>query len=303
MPSGSYRHGRLSKSAARPELRTTMIWQAGRYRWEFPRPTLVMGVVNVTPDSFYDGGRYATTEAAVAHALELERQGADILDIGGESTRPGAAPVVEPEELRRVLPVIEALAGRTTAALSIDTQKPGVARAALAAGASIINDIATNHEAPDMAQLLAETGAGYVCMHMQGTPQTMQTAPRYTDVTAEVGEFFERQLARLAAAGVRAEQVVLDPGLGFGKTLAHNLRLLATLDCFRRFKRPLLLGASRKSFLGQLLGVPPAERLPGSLACAAWAVIQGVQIIRTHDVAATRQVVQTIAALIGPGGC
>jgi dihydropteroate synthase len=280
-----------------------MIWQAGQHRWEFPRPTLLMGVVNVTPDSFYDGGRYATPEAAVAHALELEREGADILDIGGESTRPGATPVDETEELRRVLPVIEALAGRARAALSIDTQKPAVARAALAAGASLVNDIATNREDPAMARLVAETGAGYVCMHMQGTPQTMQVAPQYTDVTAEVGAFFERQLARLTAAGVRAEQVVLDPGIGFGKTLEHNLRLLATLECFRRFKRPVLLGVSRKSFLGQLLGVPAAERLAGSLACAAWAVLRGVEIVRTHDVAATRQVVRTLEALKGHGGC
>jgi dihydropteroate synthase len=280
-----------------------MIWQAGPYRWEFPRPTLLMGVVNVTPDSFYDGGRYATPDAAVAHALELEREGADILDIGGESTRPGAEPVSEAEELRRVLPVFEVLAGRARAALSIDTQKPAVARAALAAGASIVNDIATNREDPEMARLVAETGAGYVCMHMQGTPQTMQVAPQYADVTAEVGAFFERQLARLGAAGVRAEQVVLDPGIGFGKTLEHNLRLLATLECFRRFKRPVLLGVSRKSFLGQLLGVPVGERLAGSLACAAWAVWRGVEIVRTHDVAATRQVVRTIEALKRRGGC
>lgn len=280
-----------------------MIWQAGPYRWEFPRPTLLMGVVNVTPDSFYDGGRYATPDAAVAHALELEREGADILDIGGESTRPGAEPVSEAEELRRVLPVFEVLAGRARAALSIDTQKPAVARAALAAGASIVNDIATNREDPEMARLVAETGAGYVCMHMQGTPQTMQVAPQYADVTAEVGAFFERQLARLGAAGVRAEQVVLDPGIGFGKTLEHNLRLLATLECFRRFKRPVLLGVSRKSFLGQLLGVPVGERLAGSLACAAWAVWRGVEIVRTHDVAATRQVVRTIEALKSRGGC
>lgn len=262
-----------------------------------------MGVVNVTPDSFYDGGWHATPEAAIAHALKLEREGADILDIGGESTRPGATPVDEAEELRRVLPVLEGLAGKTAAVLSIDTQKPAVARAALAAGVAIVNDIAANREDPAMARLVAETGAGYVCMHMQGTPQTMQTAPHYEDVTAEVARFFERQLVRLAAAGVRPEQVVLDPGLGFGKTPGHNLRLLATLDSFRRFKRPILLGASRKSFLGWLLGVEAGERLPGSLACAAWAVLQGVSILRTHDVAATRQVVRTLEALRAQAGC
>ncbi len=274
-----------------------MIWQAGQHRWEFPRPTLVMGVVNVTPDSFFDGGRHASTEAAVAHGRQLEAEGADILDIGGESTRPGAAPVDEAEELRRVLPVIEALAGRTQAVLSIDTHKPAVARAALAAGARIVNDVAANREDPAMARLLAETGAGYICMHMLGTPQTMQEAPRYGEVVTEVGAFFERQLARLAAAGVRAEQVALDVGIGFGKTLEHNLRLLAHLDFYTRFNRPLVLGASRKSFLGRLLGVDAPGRLPGSLACAAWAVWLGAQVVRVHDVAVTRQVARTIEAL------
>lgn len=280
-----------------------MNWLAGRHNWVFPRPTLLMGVVNVTPDSFFDGGRYLNPQAAVEHAVELVREGADILDIGGESSRPGAEPVSETEELGRVLPVIKALASRTPVALSIDTQKPGVARAALAAGASIVNDIGANREDPEMAALVAAAGAGYVCMHMQGTPRTMQAAPHYADVTAEVGAFFEKQLARLAAAGVRPEQVALDVGIGFGKTLEHNLRLLATLESFRRFNRPILLGASRKSFLGQLLGADLPERLPGSLACAAWAVLRGAQIVRTHDVAATRQVVRTIEALKARGGC
>lgn len=280
-----------------------MQWRARQFVFEFPRPVLVMGVVNVTPDSFYDGGRYLDTRAAIEHALELVEQGAEVLDIGGESTRPGATPVEEAEELRRVLPVIEELVGRVRVPLAIDTMKPAVARAALVAGASIVNDVAANRSDPAMWHVVAEFGAGYVCMHMQGTPRTMQAAPHYADVTAEVGAFFEKQLARLAAAGVRPEQVALDVGIGFGKTLEHNLRLLATLESFRRFNRPILLGASRKSFLGQLLGADLPERLPGSLACAAWAVLRGAQIVRTHDVAATRQVVRTIEALKARGGC
>ena len=274
-----------------------MRWTAGRRVWEFPRPTLLMGVVNVTPDSFSDGGHHATPAAAVSHAHQLEDEGADILDIGGESTRPGATPVSEAEELARVLPVLAGLAGRTKAALSIDTRKPAVARAALAAGASIVNDIAASQDSGAMAALVAATGAGYVCMHMQGTPATMQAAPRYEDVTSAVADFFQRQLDRLAGHRVRPEQIVLDVGIGFGKTLEHNLRLLAALESFRRFNRPVLLGASRKSFLGGLLDAGLEARLPGSLACAAWAVTQGVQILRVHDVRATRDAVRVIEAL------
>jgi dihydropteroate synthase len=283
----------MTPLAASPPMR----WTAGRQVWEFPRPALLMGVVNVTPDSFSDGGHHATAEAAVAHALQLEREGADILDIGGESTRPGAQPVPEAEELARVLPVLTALAGRAKATLSIDTRKPAVARAALAAGAGIVNDIAASQESRAMADLVATSGAGYVCMHMQGTPATMQAAPCYEDVTSEVAGFFEAQLKRLTRQGVRPEQVVLDVGIGFGKLLEHNLRLLARLESFRRFNRPVLLGASRKSFLGGLLGAAVEARLPGSLACAAWAVMQGVQILRVHDVGATRDAVRVVEAL------
>jgi dihydropteroate synthase len=262
-----------------------------------------MGVVNVTPDSFSDGGCHATPEAAIAHALRLEREGADILDIGGESSRPGATPVSEAEELARVLPVIAGLAGRTRAAVSIDTQKPAVAQAALAAGASIVNDVAAGRDSLEMAELVGAAGAGYVCMHMQGTPATMQADPRYTDVAVEVAGFFQRELERLARAGVRREQVVLDVGIGFGKTLEHNLRLLATVESFRGFNRPVLVGASRKSFLGGLLGAALDARLPGSLACAAWAVARGVQILRVHDVAATRDVARLVEALNARSGC
>jgi dihydropteroate synthase len=274
-----------------------MLWQARQFRFEFPRPALVMGVVNVTPDSFSDGGRFFGAGAAFAHALELVEQGADLLDLGGESTRPGAAPVSEAEELRRVLPVLEQLASRLRVPLSIDTQKPAVARAALAVGASIVNDIAASREDDEMAGLVAETGAGYVAMHMQGTPQTMQLNPAYHDVTAEVGAFFAGRLDRLAGAGVRPEQVVLDPGFGFGKTVDHNLDLLGALRSFTRFGRPLLIGVSRKSFLGKATS-KAGQRVPGSLACAVWAAQQGAGIVRTHDVAETRQALHVLEAIL-----
>lgn len=274
-----------------------MIWHCGQSEFRFPRPTLLLGIVNVTPDSFSDGGRYLDPAAAVRHGLELVAEGADILDIGGESTRPQATPVSEAEELRRVLPVIEALAGRVTVPLSIDTQKPAVARAALGRGARIVNDIAATRDDPAMRRVVAETGAGYICMHMQGTPRTMQTRPHYEDVVREVREWFARELERLAAAGVRPEQVVLDPGFGFGKSVEHNLQLLANLGCFRSSQRPVLVGVSRKSFLGRLLDAEVEARLPGSLAAAAWAVGVGAQLVRTHDVAATRQVVRLVEAV------
>jgi dihydropteroate synthase len=274
------------------------VWQGRRFRFAFPGPALVMGVVNVTPDSFSDGGQFLDPQAAVAHALQLVAEGADILDVGGESTRPGAALVTEAEELRRVLPVIEALVGQVRVPLSIDTQKPAVARAALAAGAAIVNDIAAAHARPAMWAAVAEAGAGYVAMHMQGTPQTMQVAPQYGDVVGEVKAFFATCLRQLAAAGVAPERVVLDPGIGFGKTLEHNLDLLARLAEFRTLDRPLLVGVSRKSFLGKLLGADVAHRLPGSLACTAWAAGQGVRLFRTHDVAATVQTLRMTGAIL-----
>ena len=276
-----------------------MILRARQFTFTFPCPVLIMGVVNVTPDSFSDGGKFATTDAAVERALVLIREGADMVDVGGESTRPNATPVSEEEEMRRVLPVIESLAGRVKIPLSIDTMKPSVARAALRAGASLVNDVAANRDDDAMWRAVAEAGAGYVAMHMQGTPQTMQTEPAYGDVVAEVGEFFSERLARLEQAGVRREHVVLDVGLGFGKTAEHNLQLLAHLDSFTRWNRPLLLGASRKSFIPQIAGeAGAAGRLPGSLACACWGARQGINIVRTHDVAATRQALRVNEAIL-----
>ena len=275
-----------------------MLLRARQFEFRFPRPALIMGVVNVTPDSFSDGGKFRDPGKAIEHALELAAQGAEILDIGGESTRPGATPVSETEELGRVLPVIEQLVERVKLPLSIDTMKPVVARAALEAGASIVNDVAANRSPDDMWRIVAEFGAGYVVMHMQGTPQTMQLNPTYVDVTREVGEFFEDRLQCLNKAGVSSNHVMLDVGLGFGKSLEHNLQLLAELESFTKLKRPLLLGASRKSFIGRLHSVQTAERLPGSLACACLAVEAGVQIIRTHDVAETAQAVRVTEAIL-----
>lgn len=274
-----------------------MIWRAGDRAWEFPRSPLIMGIVNVTPDSFSDGGQHATPAAAVAHALALAAEGADLLDIGGESTRPGAPAVSESEELARVIPVIEQLAGQTDAALSIDTQKPAVAKAALAAGAVIINDIAANRADPKMWQIAGAAHAGYVAMHMQGTPQNMQNAPTYTDVTAEVRAFFDERLERFTEAGLDAEQVLFDPGIGFGKTVEHNLALLAGLERFKKMKRPLLVGASRKSFIGRLTEAAVEDRLAGSLACACRAAEAGTAVLRVHDVKETIQALQIWTAI------
>jgi dihydropteroate synthase len=276
---------------------SNIIFRARQFEFVFPRPALVMGVVNVTPDSFSDGGRFSDPPRAVERALELVGQGAEVLDLGGESTRPEAEPVGEAEEIRRVLPVIEQLVAQVKIPISIDTMKPAVARAALQAGASVVNDVGANRKEDALWKVVAEFRAGYICMHAHGTPQTMQANPAYADVVAEVGDFFRERLQRLAACQVTAEQVVLDPGIGFGKTLEHNLQLLANLRGFTTWQRPVLLGVSRKSFIGKLLGAEVNARLPASLACAILAVASGVQILRTHDVAETVQAVRMAEAI------
>lgn len=276
-----------------------MLFRARQIEFHFPRPALVMGIVNVTPDSFSDGGKFLDASAAVAHALEMVAQGAEILDIGGESTRPGAQPVSEEEELHRVIPVIEKLATQTKVPISIDTMKPAVARAALAAGASIVNDVAANRSAPKMWEAAAEFRAGYVVMHSLGLPGLASQKPVYADVVREVGDFFSERLATISKeSGIVPEQVVLDPGIGFGKTLEHNLQLLAGLGHFTKCRRPLLLGVSRKSFIEKLTGAKMNQRLPASLACATLAVESGVNIIRAHDVAETVQVVRMVEAIL-----
>jgi len=275
-----------------------MTFSARQFEFRFPRPAMVMGIVNITPDSFSDGGKFFTAQAAVAHGLEMVAQGAEILDIGGESTRPGAAPVPEDEELRRVIPVIEQLAAATAVPLSIDTRKPAVARAALAAGASMVNDVSAIPDHHAMWRVVAESRAGYVLMHAQGTPATMQLQPAYTDVVRDVGGFFGARLTALRADGIAPEQVLLDPGIGFGKTLGHNLQLLAGLQSFTKWQRPLLLGVSRKSFIEKITGAKPNERLPASLACAILALPAGGNLFRVHDVAETVQAVRMAEAIL-----
>lgn len=278
-----------------PQTRFT----ARQFQFVFPRPALVMGVLNVTPDSFSDDGKYFETAAAVARGLALVGQGAEILDIGGESTRPGATPVEEAEELRRVIPVIQQLAGQVKVPISVDTTKAAVARAALNAGASVVNDVSGWRARDELWQVVADFHAGYICMHSGNASAAPTAAPIYGDVVREVGEFFQEQLGELLnRAGVVPEQVVLDVGIGFGKSVEHNLQLLANLGMFNRLRRPLLLGASRKSFLGSLSGAEPIERLPASLACATLAVEAGAHIIRAHDVAETVQAARLAEAVL-----
>jgi len=262
------------------------------------RRPLVMGIVNVTPDSFSDGGQYATAESAIAHGLQLTEDGADLLDIGGESTRPGAAPVPLEEELRRVVPVVAGLAAQTRVPLSVDTSKAEVACRCLESGARIINDVTALAGDPAMAEVALKHGCGVILMHMQGTPQTMQQAPHYEDVVAEIGQFFAQRLKWAAAAGITQEHIVLDPGIGFGKKGKHNLEILARLAEFQSLGRPVCLGVSRKALIGQILQRPVAQRLAGSLAALLCAQSRSaVQIVRVHDVRETRDAVEILAAI------
>jgi dihydropteroate synthase len=275
-----------------------MIWRLRNRELLLGSRCLVMGIVNVTPDSFSDGGRFLHIEAAIAHGLELARQGADLLDIGGESTRPGSQPVCLDEELQRVVPVVTALAQQLHVPISIDTSKAEVARACLEAGAHIVNDVTGLMGDPRMTEVVRDLGAGAIVMHMQGTPATMQIAPNYDDVITDLCRFFAERLQSLAAAGIPAEALALDPGIGFGKTREHNITLLARLAEFAALGRPICLGVSRKGFLGKLLDRPVEERLAASLAAAAFALAQNaVQILRAHDVAQTRDLVLVWDAL------
>jgi len=258
---------------------------------------LVMGVVNVTPDSFFDGGKYATTDAVVRHALQLTEEGADLLDIGGESTRPGSDSIEAGEELRRLLPVVTAVAKAVTIPISVDTKKSTVARAALEAGAVIINDVTALQADAAMADLVAATGAGVVLMHMRGMPKTMQEAPSYDDVVGEVTEFFRERVMFCREREIGQDQIVLDPGIGFGKLLVHNLTLLGQLESFAQFGRPILVGVSMKAFIGQVLGRPLEERSWGTAAAIALAVSRGAGILRVHDVRGMKEVVAMAAAI------
>ncbi len=260
--------------------------------------TKLMGVVNVTPDSFSDGGLYLDPEAAIAHGRELAGAGAEILDVGGESTRPGADPVDAEEELRRVVPVIRGLED-TGCEISVDTSKAPVAAAALEAGATIVNDVTALRGDPEMAALCAERGATVVLMHMLGEPRTMQDDPRYGDVVAEVKAFLAERLEAAVAAGIAEEDVWLDPGIGFGKTPAHNMELLRRLGELRELGRPLVIGTSRKSFIGKVDGSGPGERLGGTIASSVLAAAEGAAVLRVHDVAEVGQALAVAAAILG----
>lgn len=257
----------------------------------------VMGILNVTPDSFSDGGTHNTLVEAVKHANLMINAGATIIDIGGESTRPGAADVSVEEELARVIPTVEAIAQRFEVWISVDTSKPEVIRESARVGAHIINDIRSLIE-PGALEAAAETGLPVCLMHMQGQPKTMQDAPKYADVFADVERFFIEHIVRCERAGIAKDKLLLDPGFGFGKNLSHNYELLARLGEFHHFGLPLLVGMSRKSMVGQLLNVGPTERLNGSLACAVIAAMQGAQIIRVHDVKETVEALRVVEATL-----
>jgi dihydropteroate synthase len=274
-----------------------VLWRVGDRELNFSSGPLVMGVLNVTPDSFSDGGRFLDRDTAVAQGRMMAADGADIIDIGGESTRPGAAEVDAGVELDRVLPVIERLAASTTALISIDTQKAEVADAALAAGARIINDVSALRSDPDLLGVARDRGASIILMHMQGRPRDMQAHPAYDDVTAEVRDFLARSVEDTVAGGVPFERLAIDPGIGFGKTFDHNLTLLDRLEAFGELNRPLVLGVSRKAFIGAITGREPLERMAGGLAAAAIGVIKGAAVIRTHDVAPTVDAVKMAAAI------
>jgi dihydropteroate synthase len=276
------------------------VWRCGDRALPLGERTLVMGIVNVTPDSFSDGGMFEDAEAAVKHGLRLLEEGADVLDVGGESTRPGSGSVGAEEEGSRVLPVLGGLRREAPEALlSVDTRKAGVAEEALAAGADVVNDITAGAD-PAMLRVVATAGAGMVLMHMRGEPETMQADPRYDDVVAEVRAFLADRLEAAVAAGIGRDRLCVDPGIGFGKNLGHNLDLLRSISSFRELGVPVLVGASRKRFVGELSGAEdPAGRLEGSLAAAVWCASQGVEMVRVHDVGATVRALRVVDAIAG----
>jgi dihydropteroate synthase len=276
------------------------LWKIAGRSIDLSRCGMIMGVLNVTPDSFSDDGEYFSTDKGVAHALQMVAEGAQIVDIGGESTRPGAGPITAEQEAGRVLPVIEKLRGETDVLISIDTSKAEVANAALDAGASIINDVTGGRGDAEMMPLIGRRGAALIIMHMQGTPQTMQIAPRYVAVVSEVADFFRQQYGRALECGIDAMAIAFDPGIGFGKTLEHNLELLSNLECLRPDDRPLVVGASRKSFLGKLLGSSNmSDRLVPTIAVTALLRARGAEIFRVHDVKENVAALRMAEAIIG----
>ena len=277
-------------------MQTQYLFNCGKYQLNLNRPH-VMGIVNVTHDSFSDGGKYSSTDLAVEHGLALIAEGADILDIGGESTRPGAPPVSLDEELRRVMPVIEALAAVSTVPLSIDTYKPEVMRSAIAAGIDIVNDVRALQE-DGAVEIVANSDVGVCLMHMQGMPQTMQLAPSYQDVVSEVVHFLSDRMHVVTSAGIAIDRIVLDPGFGFGKTTAHNIALIQHLTEIDAIGRPLLVGLSRKSVLGKIAGGDEQQRLHAGLAASVISAMKGAKIVRVHDVKATVDALKIVTAVM-----
>ncbi len=272
-------------------------WRTARRTFDLERPVL-MGVLNVTPDSFSDGGRFFDRAEALRRLEELQAEGADIIDVGGESTRPGASPVSGEEELRRVMPAVEAAAARLDLPVSIDTTKSGVARAALDAGAEVINDISGLRFDPELAELAAESGAGLVLMHIRGEPRTMQRDVHYDDLMGEIVGELRESTERALAAGCRAEQLVVDPGIGFGKTAEHNLAIINGLGGLQELGYPVLIGPSRKSFIGKILGLEVGERLEATIAACVVALLRGARIFRVHDVAEARRALDMAEAIV-----
>jgi dihydropteroate synthase len=275
-----------------------LVWRCRDRELPLGERTLVMGIVNVTPDSFSDGGMFEDAEAAVKHGLRLLEEGADVLDVGGESTRPGSDPVSDEEERARVLPVIEGLRREASEALlSVDTRKATIAHEALSAGVEVVNDIGAGTD-PDMFGVVASAGAGMVLMHMQGEPKTMQAEPHYDDVVTEVRGFLAERLEAAVAAGIGRDRLCVDPGIGFGKNLEHNLALLRSIGSFREVGVPVLAGVSRKRFIGELSGADdPAGRLEGSVGAAVWCASQGVEVVRVHDVGPTVRALRVVDAI------
>ena len=275
-------------------------FQFSKVGYDFFSRTHVMGVINVTPDSFSDGGRFFQAEQAIEQGLRLAQEGADILDIGGESTRPGSEPVTVEEELKRIIPVIENLSQKISIPISIDTYKAKVAERALEAGAEIINDISALRFDPKMVKVAKEFDCPVILMHIQGTPRNMQENPNYIDVAVEIKEYLREQITYAARNGVDENKLIIDPGIGFGKNLEHNLETLKRLSQFKELKKPILIGVSRKSFIGKILDLPVEERLEGSLAALAFAILQGANIVRVHDVKESVRVAKMIDTLKKP---
>lgn len=274
------------------------VWRIGDRTFDCSERTLVIGILNVTPDSFSDGGAFLSERAAIDHGVALVEHGADVVDVGGESTRPGSDPVSVQEELRRVLPVIDQLATQIPGVpISIDTRKAEVAARALGAGAAIVNDVSAGAD-PDMFDVVREHASALVLMHMKGDPKTMQEAPYYEDVVGEVHEYLRERIESAEFAGIEADRIAIDPGIGFGKNLRHNLTLMRRVDAFLDLGRPVLVGPSRKRFIGELLDLPADERVEGTAGAVAWMVARGVHVVRVHDVREITRAVRIVDAIV-----